>query len=157
MPFKKTVNADAGEEFKVKDQVPEGAGVPTAEDLAKTTEGVKTVQVPQSGPRVLAIVDGNKKSKLMLVELKERNVNVVSEVNVDFKDIVKSVKDTVKSETGKDNKYDVVYLPFTNDDLNKRAAEFSQLRSEVQTPLNLYFQDRGDVDVANKCFVRKIE
>lgn len=141
MVFKKEV---VEEKFTVKDQVPVGAG----------TQGIDT---SITGPRVLAIVDDSKKSKLMLAELKERKVNVVSEVKVDFKDIVKAVNDTIKSETSKNNEYQVVYLPVTNEDYNKRAAEFTELRSKTLIPINLYFQDRNDVDIANKAFTRKIE
>lgn len=111
------------------------------------------------GPRVLAIVDDSKKSKLMLAELKERKVNVVTTAKADLqsKDIVKAVKDVIKSESDKNNQYEVVFLPITNTDFNKNVADFSKIRAESGLPVNLYFQDREDVDIANKAFVRKIE
>lgn len=156
MVFKKTVNADAGSEAEDKLDS-KGNFIARREDDVKQT-AVSNVDSTKK-PKVLAIVDDSKKSKVMLAELKERKVDVVTEAKADLqsKDIVKEIKDVIKSEKSKNNEYDVIYLPVTNTDFNKRSADYTQIRAQSEITVNLYFQDREDVDVANKAFVRKIE
>lgn len=108
-----------------------------------------------SGPRVLAIIDDSKKSKLMLIKLKERGVNIASEIKADLSKN-KDILDVVKSEKEKGNEYQVIFLPITNTDFNKNSQGFLELRRECPT-VNFYFQDHDDVYIANQIYLNKIE
>lgn len=117
------------------------------------TEMKETVQSSSSGPRILAVVDDGKRSKLMLRELKDRGVKF-TEQKADLKDVKKAVLDIVKD---KKDSVDVVYLPVTNTDYNKKSAEFSQLRAEAGVTIAYYFDGHDDQEISNRCFRLKIE
>ena len=106
------------------------------------------------GPRILAIAATNRKGRVMLRELKDKGLNVITTVEADLvKDPVKVVKEILKKE--EKNDYQVVYISISNTDINSNP-QYEELR-RLGVPVNLYFDGHDDIEISNKAFKYKIE
>ncbi len=112
-----------------------------------------TENTPVKDPKVLAIVDDGKRSKLMLRELADRGIDFV-EIKANFKELEKEVPKIVEKNKNQTN---VVYLPVTNTDYNKNSQLYANIKQNAGMPVNLYFDGHDDQEISNRCFRLKIE
>lgn len=131
----------------------------------ETGRDEETGEFPQVGnqPRIMAIINSTRKSKLMLYECKNKGVSISTVIPEEkfHEQPLKLIPKIVKDEAAKDNKYQVLYLPISNTDFNKNAKEWNELRGLLQHKYNLsvnfYFEGHDDQEISNRVFAAGIE
>jgi len=102
--------------------------------------------------KCIAFVSNDYKSQLMLKELETRNeIDIVTKVDDDLKDVYKSVTKKLVGEGDIGNSYSLCYLPLSNDDLNRDQSKLLRQMAEIitKTKVNVvcYFADREDQEI----------
>ncbi len=141
---------------KVKEVSPTAEEVEAGYDITKSqlvkNNDVELQSEVSKTPKVLAIVDDGKRSKLMLRELADRGIDFV-EIKANFKELEKEVPKIVEKNKNQTN---VVYLPVTNTDYNKNSQLYANIKQNAGMPVNYYFDGRDDQEISNRCFALKI-
>lgn len=162
-------------EFKVKEEVPEDAGVPTVmdklNDLGVTkdqlySEGNPDVDEEADKPkqaRIIAIINSTRKSKLMIAECKQRGLELATVITEEkfHENPLKLIPKIIDQEKAQGNEYQVLYLPISNTDYNKNSNEWVQLRgllvNQKNLSVNYYFDGHDDKEISNRVFAAGIE
>ena len=154
----------AAKEITIQDKI-EDLGIKKEELYPEEVKGrdiSEESDVPKQ-PRIIAIINSTRKSKLMIYECKQRGLEITTVITEEkfHENPLKLIPKIIDKEKAQGNEYQVLYLPISNTDYNKNSTEWVQLRgllvNQKNLSVNYYFDGHDDVEISNRVFAAGIE